>query len=307
MKQTQPFPYTFLINKVVKTEDAKVSIMTKALQYGTAFFGGIRGYYNNKEGCVYIFRLPDHYERFLLSTKILGCGFSYTKEDLIKITLELARKNNPKTDVYFRPFAYDSKLGISPSLANTEFSFSLYMLPLGEYLPIDSGLNLMVSSWRRISDNAIPSRAKIAGTYVNSSLAKKEATENGYDDAIFLNEAGDVSEASAANLMIVRNGKLITPAKDNDILEGITRRTILQLSQDLGIPSEERTIDRTELYICDEAFLCGTGCQVAWIKSIDKRQIGNGKIGDLSKRIQELFFKVVRGEEKKYKSWCTKV
>ncbi len=305
--KTQSFPFAFLNNKIVKIEDANVSIMTNALQYGTAIFGGIRGYYNKKKNSVYIFRLSDHYERFLSSVKIVGCTFPYTKENLMEITLDLARKNNPKTDVYFRPFAYAGNLDFSPSLAQTEFSFSLYMLPLGEYMSLTNGLNFMVSSWRRVSDNAIPSRAKISGAYVNSSLAKKEAVDNGYDDAILLNDLGNVSEASAANLFIVRNGKLITPAKSDDILEGITRRTVLQLAQDLEIEIEERTIDRTELYICSEAFICGTGCQVAWIKSIDKRQIGSGQRGEVAKKMQELFFRIVRGEEEKYKEWCTKI
>lgn len=306
MKQ-QYFPYTFFQGKVVKTEDAKVSIMTNALQYGTGVFAGIRGYYNEK-GFLNVFRIADHYERFLNSFKIIGVTVAYTKEELVEITLKLLRKNKPQTDTYIRPFGYAGSINLSPNLQrDNQFDVAIYMIPLGEYLPVDKGLSVAVSSWRRISDNAIPSRAKISGSYINSALARKEATKNGYDEAILLTEDGHVAEGSAENLFIVKNGVLITPANSDDVLEGITRATVIRLAKDLGIPLELRTIDRTELYISEEAFFCGTGVQVSWIAKIDQRNVGNGKRGNITKRIQDLFFSIVRGNEKKYAPWCTKI
>ncbi|MDI6883241.1 MAG: branched-chain amino acid transaminase [Patescibacteria group bacterium] len=305
----QFFPYAFFQEKFVKTEEAKVSIMTNALQYGTAVFGGIRGYYNKNKKFLSIFRMDDHYQRFLNSLKILGVSIPYTLAKLKKITLELTKINKPQTDVYFRPFAYAGSTQLSPNLAtDSVFDFALYMIPLGDYLPTDRGLSVVVSSWRRISDNAIPARAKISGAYINSALARKEATDRGCDEAIVLTANGHVSEGSAENLFIVRDGVLITPKKSDDILEGITRRTIIELARDLKIPVEERSIDRTELYIADEVFFTGTGVQVAWVAKIDGRTIGSGQRGEITAKIQDLFFKIVRDEHKKYSpKWCTKV
>lgn len=302
------FSYTFFENNIVKTKDAKIPIMTHALQYGTGVFGGMRGYYNKEKGYLSLFRMKDHYKRFLQSLKILGVNFAYSQKELEKITLSLIKKNNPQTDVYFRPFAYESSLEVSPTLSkDVSFEFSLYMIPLGDYLPTDRGITAMISSWRRISDNAIPSRLKASGAYINSALAKKEAEKNGFDEAIFLSENGHVAEGSAMNIFIVRDGILVTPPKSDDILEGIMRRTIIQIAKDEGIPVEERTIDRTELYIADEAFFSGTGAQFVWIKSIDHRTIGTGERGAITSKLQDLFFEIVRGNSKKYEDWCTKI
>lgn len=299
------FPFCYFNGRIRPLEDAKVSIMTNALQYGTGVFGGIRGYYNKEKGYISVFRLPDHFKRFLSSIRVLGCSISLTHKELVNLTLELIKKNQPAADAYLRPFAYVGHTNLGPNLADTTLDFAMYMIPLGEYLPVNKGLSVMVSSWRRVSDNAIPSRAKITGAYVNSALARKEAHENGYNEAIMLSESGNVSEGSAENLFLVRDGTIITPAVADDILEGITRRTVIKIASDLGIPIETRTIDRSELYIADEAFFSGTGCQIAWISTIDKRQIGNGKRGEISGKLQDIFFKIVRGEEKKYLDWCT--
>jgi len=290
----------------MKTEDARVSIMTNALQYGTGVFGGMRAYVNKDKHFISVFRMKDHFRRFLQSLDIIGVSFKYSQQELEEITMKLIEKNKPQSDTYFRPFAYAGSLNISPNLVRDEpLDFAMYMVPLGDYLPTDKGVTVCVSSWRRISDNAIPSRAKITGGYINSALAKKEANQNGFDEAIFLNEAGSVAEGSAMNLFIVRDGVLITPSKSDDILEGITRRTVIELARDLDIPVEERTIDRSELYISDEAFFCGTGAQVAWISEIDKRKIGEGVRGEIAGKLQDLFFKVVRGDEKQYGDWRT--
>ncbi|MBI2611990.1 branched-chain amino acid transaminase [Candidatus Gottesmanbacteria bacterium] len=303
----QYFPFAFFEGKIVKTEDARVNIMTNALQYGTAVFGGIRAYISEDKKTASIFRLNNHYQRLLKSLNILNQTIKYSDSDLVKITLDLARKNNPKTDAYIRPIAYAADYELSPDLSQSKFDFALYMIPLNEYLPIHKGLKLQVSSWTRISDNVIPSRAKITGGYANSSLAKADAVRLGFDDALMLTQDGHVAEGSAANFFLVRDNFLITPPRYSDVLEGMTRRTILELAKDLGIKFEERPIDKTEVYIADEAFLSGTGAQVAWISEVDGRKVGTGKIGPISQKIQQLFFNIVRGKEKKYKHWLTKI
>jgi branched-chain amino acid aminotransferase len=310
----QSFKYCFFEDKVEEIEKAKVSIMTNALQYGTGVFGGIRAYYNEEEGSASIFRIEDHYERMLNSLKILGVEMKYSRDDLVDLTVDLAKRNAPKTDTYFRPFAYAKTLQLSPNLLrDKEFGFALYMIPLGDYLPTDKGLKVKVSSWTRIPDNVIPTRAKVSGGYINSALARRDTAVDGYDEAIFLNQNGTVAEGSAENIFIVRDGTLITTQKTDDILEGITRRSILKIADDLGIPTEERSVARTELYVADEAFFCGTGCQIAWLEEIDNRKIGGGQTGEPGKRgqitekISKKFFNAVKGNSKKYADWCTKI
>ena len=300
-------PFAFFEGKIVPTELAKISIMTNALQYGNGIFGGIRGYQGNNKKTYNIFRINDHYKRFLTSLKILNKTIPYTADKLAKITLELAAKNEPKSDFYVRPLAYAANYELSPDLSRTEFDFAVYMIPLGEYLSVSKGLKLAISNWVRINDNMIPSRAKITGGYINSSLAKGDAARLGYDDALLIGSDGHLTEGSGANFFMVRDDVLITSPKYADVLEGITRRTILQLANDLGIASVERHIDRTEVYIADEGFLTGTGAQLAWVSEVDGRTIGNGKIGPISQKIQKLFFNIVRGNVSKYSSWLTKV
>jgi branched-chain amino acid aminotransferase len=305
--KTDQFPFAFFEGKIVPIESAKVSIMTNALQYGSSVFGGMRGYYDNQDNTISLFRIDDHYKRFLSSLKILGVSFPYSQEQLKEITISLLKKNNQKTDTYIRPFAYTGHCGLGPNFANVTFSFSMHMLPLGEYLPVSKGLSVMVSSWRRVNDNAIPARAKISGAYVNSALARKEATDYGFDEAIMLTDQGHVCEGSAENLFIVRDGVLITAPIADEILEGITRRSLLQVAADMGIPTEVRSIDRSELYIADEVFFAGTGVQLAWIAQVDKRTIGTGKRGEISAGLQDTFFRIIKGKEKGYSKWCTKV
>jgi len=305
--KTDVFPYAFFQGQVVPIEDAKISVMTNGFQYGTGYFAGIRGYYSQKEKTLSIFRLDDHYKRFLGSANILGCKLSYDHAALKKITLDLVKKNKPNTNAYFRPFAYVGNTELGPNLANIILDFALYMIPLEEYMPLGKGLSLVVSSWQRISDNSIPSRGKVSGGYINSALARKEATDGGYDEAIMLNKYGRAAEGSAENLFIVRDGVLITPDLSEGILEGITRRSLIQIAKDLGIPTVERPIERSELYVADEIFLSGTGCQVAWVEQIDKRIIADGKIGPITAKLKDTFFKVVKGEDKKYEKWCTKI
>jgi branched-chain amino acid aminotransferase len=301
-------PFAFFEGSIVPLEQANVSVMTNALQYGIGWFGGIRGYYNKEKGFLNIFRLDDHIKRFISSSRILGVDFPYTPEEMKKHILDLTKKNAPKTDVYFRPFGYAASLQLGPNLnRENSIEFALYMITLGDYLPTDKGLKTKVSSWRRISDNTIPPRAKISGGYVNSALARKEADDHGCDEAIFLTEDGYVCEGSAENIFIVRDGMIITPSHSSDILEGITRRTVFALAEEFKIPVIERPVNRTELYVADEAFFSGTGVQIAWIAEVDGRKVGGGTQGPVSKKLQKAFFEIVKGNNEKYKDWNTKV
>jgi branched-chain amino acid aminotransferase len=301
------YPYAFFEGKIVPMENAKLSIATNALQYGNAIFGGIRGYKEKNGKTLYIFRLKDHYLRLSKSLAIINKSIRYEADKLCEITLELIKQNKPDRDFYIRPFAYASNMEISPDLSKLEFEFGLYMLPLGDYLSVNKGLKVCVSNWIRISDNMIPPRAKIAGGYINSSLAKADAVRIGCDDALMLNTNGHIAEGSAANFFLVRNNKLITSSMSEDILEGITRNTILKLADDLGIKTLQRPIDKSECYIADEAFLSGTGVQISWISEIDGRILGHGKIGPVTSKIQKLYFSITRGGLKKYNYWLTKI
>lgn len=305
-KKTNSFPFAYFEGTVVPIEKAHVSIMTNALQYGTAWFGGIRGYYNSRNKTVNLFRLDDHIKRFISSSKIIGVDFPFSQNQLKKIILDLTLKNRPETDVYFRPFAYASSTQLGPNLnKENKFEFALYMIPLGDYIPTTRGLKTYVTSWRRITDNSIPPRAKISGSYINSTLARKESADRGGDEAIFLTDDGYVCEGSAENIFLVRDGVLITPSHGSDILEGITRRTVIELSHDLKIPVVERPVNRTELYIADELFFTGTGAQIAWISEVDNRKVGNSLQGPVTKNLQKLFFEIVKGNNKKYSRWNT--
>lgn len=299
--------YYFLNGKMVEAEKAVIPVRTHAFLYGTAVFEGIRAYWNDEEKQLYVFRAPEHYERLLRSAKIMYMQSPYTVEEYCNITINLLKKNNYKQDAYMRPTLYKSAQKVGPGLFDNEDSFMLVSNKMGDYIDTSKGLKVCVSSWRRNSDNAIPPRAKVAGSYANAALIKTDAHNAGFDDAIVLDEAGQVTEGSAMNLFLVQNGKLITTMKTDNILVGITRNTVIELAKDLGIETEERAIDRTELYISDEAFYCGTGAQISPIVSVDNRELGDGKVGPVSKELQKLYFDVVRGKVAKYKHWCMPV
>lgn len=302
------FGFAFFENEIVPLEQARVSIMTNALQYGTGVFGGIRGYYESGNSYISVFRPEDHFQRILDSLKILGVTVKYSRDDLMEILTQLVSKNSPRKNCYIRPFAYASSPELSPNLVRDQvFQVAIYMIPLDDYLPTDKGLQVKVSSWRRISDNAIPARAKVSGAYINSALARKEAYDHGYDEAILLTGKGYVSEGSAENIFIVRNKTLITPPVTEDVLEGITRRTIMQLAEEKGIPLLERSINRTELYIADEAFFTGTGAQVVWISSIDRRQVGGGNEGEITKLLKHEYAGAVLGKSAGHKNWTVRM
>jgi len=300
--------YAFFEGQFVPIEEAKVSIMTHAFNYGTGCFEGIRAYWNEEEEQLFVFRMPEHYERLHRSCRILHIELPYSVEQLGEITIELLRKEEARTDTYIRPLAYKATEGIGVRLHDLEDGFAMFAVPFGRYIEKEEGARVCVSSWRRISDNAVPARAKITGSYINSAFSKTEAMLNGFDEAIVLNEDGHVSEGSAENLFLVRDGKLITPPVTENILEGITRATIMQFAREqLGLETVERPIDRTELYVADEAFFCGTGVQVAAIASIDHRPVGMGKMGPITRKIRDYYFDIVKGKVETYRHWCTPV
>ncbi len=299
--------YAFFEGKIVPFSEANVSVGTHALQYGTGAFAGIRGYLDADGETINIFRLKDHTARMLNSAKLLRSELPYDRDSLADVIVSLMEKNAPTGDTYIRPFIYKPAVQLTPRLRGVGDELAVYMLQLGDYLDLQRGQNVIVSSWFRIQDNAIPSRGKLSGSYVNSAFIKDEAEEKGADEAIVLNNSGKVAEGSACNLFIVRNGTLITPPITADILEGITRRSVMLFAEEAGIQVEQREIDRTELYIADEAFFCGTGVQIAWIEKIDGRPIGNATCGPITTMIRDIFFNVVRGKDARYASFLTPV
>jgi branched-chain amino acid aminotransferase len=298
----------FMDGKFVPAEQGVISVRTHAFAYGTGCFEGIRGYWNEDEQQVYLFRIREHYERLHTSCKILHISLPYTVDELIEISCELVRRNGQKQDVYLRPVAYKSDHMLGVKLHGVQDGFLLTSEPQGNYVDL-GGMRCGVSSWRRIDDNAIPARAKICGAYVNSAFAKSEALYNGYDEAIMLTNEGHVSEGSAENIFLVMNGEFVTPSPSENILLGITRDTVMKLAQrEMGYITRERQIDRTELYAAQEIFLTGTGAQIAPVIEVDHRPIGTGQVGSIGKQLQELYFDVVRGRRPEYaKQWCTPV
>ncbi|MEZ0323344.1 MAG: branched-chain amino acid transaminase [Hydrogenothermaceae bacterium] len=290
-------------NKFVEEEEAKISIKTNSFHYGTAVFEGIRAYYNREEDTMYGLFFKEHYQRLFQNMKILNMEIEETIDELVDITSELVKRNNYKEDVYIRPIVYFSDLAIGPKLIGYKAKIAIYTLPLGDYIDTNKGIKAKVSSWTRLNDNMIPPRLKVTGAYVNSAMAKTEALLNGADEAIVLNQNGYVAEGSAENIFIVRNGKLITPTVSEDILEGITRNAVMDIAKDIGIPVVERSISRTELYVADEVFLCGTGAQISPVIEIDHKKIGNGEIGPITKKIRDIYFDAVRGKLEKYRHW----
>lgn len=297
----------FFNGKYVPLQDATVNIQTHALQYGTACFGGIRGYWNEQQKNIFIFRIDEHHKRLNNSANMLFMKLDYNLSEFTEIARKVLQEGQWGQNVYLRPFLYKADLDISPRLHNVKDAFALYVLGLDDYLDTKKGLNVCVSSWRRIHESMIPTRAKANGGYVNSALAKSEAMQNGFDEAIFLDMHGNVSEATAANIFMVKDGKLITPDLGSSVLEGITRKSILTLAEENSIPVESRVITRSELYSADEIFLSGTGVQIAWIKNIDHRLVGKGAIGPITEKLQTMFFKIVRGEMPEYSRWLTPV
>ena len=298
----------FFKGQMIPFEDATVSVMTHGLNYGTGCFEGIRAYWNEEEEQLLVFRLAEHYERMLQSCRILRITLPYTVDDLVEITFNLLRQEGFRQDAYIRPLAFKGDEIIGVRLHNLTDEFAMFAVPFGRYIEKEEGAHVCFSAWRRVDDNAVPARAKITGAYVNSALAKSDALLDGYDEALVLTQDGHISEGSAENFFLVRNGQLITPPVSSNILEGITRSTVIQLArEEMGIETVERPIDRSEIYVCDEAFFCGTGVQVAAITQVEHRPVGTGALGPVVSRLRDVYFDVVKGRNSKYRHWCTPI
>ncbi len=282
---------------------ANVGIMTHAFMYGTAVFEGIRAYWNEEQGQLYALRVREHIERLRNSSKIMLMAELPSVAEFSDIVVEVLRRNGFREDTYVRPSVYKSTQAIGVKLHGLEHDFYVLAIPMGDYIDIDKGIATGTVSWRRTSDVSMPSRSKIVGSYVNPAFSKSEAMLNGFDEAIVLTADGHVSEGSAENLFMVRNGTLITPPVSEDILEGITRAGVMEIAADLGIAVKERQIDRSELYIADEVFLCGTGAQVSPVGSVDHRPVGNGRPGPITRQISKTYFDAVRGRLDRYRHW----
>jgi branched-chain amino acid aminotransferase len=301
---THPNTWVYHDGEFGRYHDVRLGLMTHALHYGTGCFEGIRAYWNSKQGQLHLLQAPAHYERMHRSANVLRMTLPHTTEELLDITVELLRRNQFKSDTYIRPLLYASSEDIGVRLHNLKHSFFIYAIPFGNYVEIETGIRCMVSSWRRVSDQSLPARAKITGAYANSALAKSEAVESGFDEAIVLTVDGHVSEGSAENLFMYKDGVFVTPPVTDDILEGVTRNLMIGLIRDeLGKPVAERSIDRTELYTCDELLLCGTGAQISPVIEVDRRKVGNGSVGEFTQELQRVYFAAVRGESPKHKGW----
>jgi branched-chain amino acid aminotransferase len=296
----------FLKGKFVPFSEAKIGVMTHAFNYGTGVFEGIRAYWNASQKQLYVLRLKAHYERLIQSAKILKMSPKYSADELCRITLELIKKNGYKEDIYIRPIAYISSEKVGLGLTGLEDDVLIYLTPFGEYMDATKGIKVCISTWVRVNDNMIPARAKITGAYINSSLAKAEAKDNGLDEAIMLSSDGHVAEGSGENVFIVRGNELITPPLHHDILEGITRSAIIEIAKnDLKLNVIERLIDKTELYVADEMFLTGTAAGVSPVVEVDRRTIGKGLVGNITKKLQTIYMDMVKGNNPKYKDWVT--
>ncbi len=300
--------WAFFRGEFVPLRDANINVMTHGFNYGTAVFEGIRAYWNAEEEQLFALELVAHYARIRASAGLLMMEVRQSPEELAEITVELLRRDGLREDVYVRPIVYKSSETIGVRLHNLDSDVTIFAVPFGQYIDTEGGIRAQVSSWRRTDDNAIPARGKITGAYVNGALAKSEAQLNGFDEAIVLTADGHVSEGSAENLFIVKGGVLITPPVTDNILEGITRRRLIGIARDdLGIPTVERSIDRTELYGADEVFLCGTGAQISPVIEIDRRAIGSGRPGPVSRDLSRTYFDAVRGRNPAYRDWLTPV
>jgi len=299
--------YVFYQGEIVEESEVSISIRCKAFNYGLAVFEGIRAYWDTDQEELFVFRMKEHYERLLQSCKTTYINIPYTVEELCNYTVELLRKNNCKGTTYIRPVAFKGSNQLSPTLMDDDNRVIIYCQPLGSYAGKDE-LRVAVSSWTRLDDNMLPPRTKASAAYMNSGLASLEVVQNGFDEAIFLTSDGHVSEGPGENLFLVKKGKLVTPAASENILEGITRDTVILLAkEELGMEVEERRVSRTELYSADEVFFSGTAMEVTAVVEVDRRTVGTGHAGDTCKKIKELFFGLATGKKEKYAHFCTPV
>lgn len=300
--------YAYFQGKIVPYEQAKVGVMNHTLNYGTGVFGGIRGYWNEEQEQLFVFRPTDHFRRMLDSAKILCSQIDYDVDEMRDLALELLRSEGLREDCYLRPLIYKSDELIGVRLHDLTDELAMFAVPFTRYVDRDEGAHVTFSSWRRIDDNMIPARGKITGAYVNSALIKTDAVRAGFDEALVLTQDGHVSEGSAENIFLLRHNKLITPPVSDNILEGITRRTVMTLAeQELGLEVEQRSVDRTEVFLADEFFMTGTAAQITAIVRVDHRPIGEGVMGPVTAEMRRLYSDVVRGRIKQYLHWTVPV
>ena len=303
-----PTPLAYFGGEFIPASEAKVGVMTHALHYGTAVFEGIRCNWNEEEEKLFLFRPLEHFKRLAEGASILRMQLPFTPEELVDITVDLVIRTGYREDMYIRPLAYKSAERIANlKLHELEDGLTIIAIPFGEYIDVPV-VRCMTASWRRIDETMMPPRVKLSAGYVNSILAKTDAVLAGFDEAIFLNNDGHVAEGSGENLFVVKNGALVTPPLTANILPGITRSCVMQMAKDeLGIETVERPIGRAELYLADEVFLTGTAAHVTPMGELDHRTIGNGGAGPITKLLQDLYFKAIRGRLPKYRDWCVVV
>ena len=302
-----PKSIVYFSGKFIPLCEAHVGILTHALHYGTGVFEGIRAHWDDLSQELFVLRVHEHFERWKQNCSILRINVSATPEELCRITTEILRRNEFRTNVYIRPLAFKSAERVGVSMDDQD-EWAIIAMPFGEYLHADHGIHAGITSWRRIEDNAIPARAKICGAYVNSALASDEVKRSGFDEAIFLNESGHVAEGATCNIFMVRKGKLITPPITDNVLEGITRDSIMDLARrELGLQVVERSIDRSELYICDELFLTGTAVGLAPIVRVDHRAVKDAEIGPIVRQLQKTYVDATRGHISAYRKWLLPV
>jgi branched-chain amino acid aminotransferase len=296
--------YAYFQGKIVPYSEAKIGVMTHGLNYGTAAFGGLRAYWNQEKEQLYLFRPIDHYRRFLNSAKLMLMEFDQDPESLSQITIDLLRREGYRCNVYIRPLAYKSDEVIGVKLHGLQNEMSIVAIPFERYVTNDTNAHVTISSWRRVDDNMIPARGKISGAYANSALIKTDAVQAGFDEALVLTQDGHVSEGSAMNVFMVRDGVVVTPPITDNILEGITRRTAMELLQnEIGMIVVERPIDRTEVYLCDEFFMTGTAAQITAVTRVDYRPVGDGMMGPITTRLRQVFSEAVCGRLPGYRHW----
>jgi branched-chain amino acid aminotransferase len=301
-------PYAYFQKQIVPLADAKLGIMTHAFNYGTGVFEGIRGNWNEEDETIYLFKVEDHLKRLRMSAKICRIGIEPSDREIFDNLMKVVEMSGIREDQYIRPLAYKSSEVLGVRVHDLEDDLLIFVAPFGPYLDVEAGIRCQTSSWRRVEDVSIPARAKNTGIYINSALAKTEAILNGYDEAIMLDNAGHVSEGSGENIVIIRDGKLITPSPSDNVLEGITLDTVLFLAQtEFGLAVEQRSIDRSELYVADEVFMTGTAAHVTPILEVDTRPIADGRIGPITKQLQQTYFNIIYGRNQKYLDWCTPV
>jgi len=300
--------FAYFRGRTVPYEDARLGLLTHTLNYGTGAFAGLRGYWNEDEKQLFVFRPRDHVKRLLDSARLLRMNLPDSAEDLVRAIASLLAAEELRTNCYVRGLVFygDEAIGVRLHGLTPEVAF--VAVPFGLYIEKAEGAHLMTSAWRRVDDNTIPPRGKIIGSYVNSALIKSDAELAGFDEALVLNSQGQVSEGSGENVFVARGGRVVTPPVTSSILEGITRRTVMALLGDeLGVAVDERPIDRTELYLADELFLTGTAAQITAATAIDHRPIGNGQMGPITTALRRLFLDVVSGRVAKYRDWCLPV